>query len=105
MGKFVRGLSYGRDRSRAYKDDSGKQSVVKKLEGPSGENPDPLTLTDITVAGTCRGLDLEGVKSMELGMFADFCVEWNKANGIDPEKKETVNKRNAKQEDWNALLG
>lgn len=48
-------------------------------------------------------MTLEGIKEMELGMFVDFCVEWNEANEPDKKKKET--KRNAKQYDWNVLLG
>lgn len=40
---------------------------------------------------------------MELGMFIDFCIEWNEINAPEEEKKE--NKRGANQADWNALLG
>ena len=40
---------------------------------------------------------------MELGAFIDFCIEWNEAN--EPEKKKKEIKREARQLDWNALLG
>lgn len=42
---------------------------------------------------------------MEFGMFADFCIEWNKANNPDQEKKEKEVQRKATQYDWNVLLG
>lgn len=46
---------------------------------------------------------------MELGMFTDYCVEWNEAHGIDSgekeEEKETVKTKDADQGDWDALLG
>lgn len=56
------------------------------------------------VAGTGRGLTLEGIKHMELGAFIDFCIEWNEMNDPEPEKKKET-KRGAEQADWNALLG
>ena len=41
---------------------------------------------------------------MELGAFIDFCVEWNEANAPEPKKEKEI-KREARQLDWNALLG
>lgn len=40
---------------------------------------------------------------MELGTFVDFCIEWNEMNDPNPKPKEI--KREAKQYDWNVLLG
>lgn len=42
---------------------------------------------------------------MELGMFVDFCVEWNEANDPEHEKKNKDIQRKATQYDWNILLG
>ena len=56
------------------------------------------------VAGTGRGLDLAGIKEMELGAFVDFCITWNEANDPDRKPEKEVN-RKATQFDWNVLLG
>ena len=56
------------------------------------------------VAALSRGMDLEGIRSLELGQLVDYCIEWNKAHGMD-EKEDAPKKRKATQADWNSLLG
>lgn len=61
------------------------------------------------MAGTGRGLSIEDIKSMEIGAFVDYIIEWNEWNDPDEKKEkkkeQRATKRKATQADWDAFFG
>lgn len=58
------------------------------------------------VAGTSRGLTLEGMQGMAIGQIIDYIITWNNMHNVEGKeetKKESVKK--ATQGDWDAFFG
>jgi len=62
-----------------------------------------VTLEDIMVGASMRGMPLQMFEDMTIGQIIDFCITYNNINASDDEEDGSPKIRKATQEDFDRL--
>ena len=90
-------------------EEAEEPSRKRKGRGSESEGDSAITLNDIILAGTERGLTLTDIRRMQLGQVVDFVIDYNDRQKRSDQQAKAEEKRGQKrkatQNDINAWFG